>query len=272
MDNTYNASTKEYEMEFTFLGSPYRGCGLESSLARLEDYESDEIASLVEGGLIKNFNRFYAHSSTEPIDPSCVTNVWALMSLMQHNGCPTRLVEWTFNPNVALYFACENASYSGDDGEVWFVQPSALMEMQRRQFTDELTRINVTCPNFEQQQEALGWFEPAVDPKDLVRCFVQCLSKFDALSEESGPALNFFIPPRFDERMVNQCTVFSVVSSPLISADYVLSMYPGCVRRLIIPNFLKGVLHDTLDVMGVHERMLFPGLGGLSAALTRYFT
>lgn len=101
---------------------------------------------------------------------------------------------------------------------------------------------------------------------------MQCLSKFDALSEESGPALNFFIPPRFDERMVNQCTVFSVVSSPLISADYVLSMYPGCVRRLIIPNFLKGVLHDTLDVMGVHERMLFPGLGGLSAALTRYFT
>ena len=168
MEGTYNPATKEYEMEFTFVGSPYRGCGLESALARLEDYESEEIARLVEGGLIKNFSRFCAHSSTEKIDPSWASNVWALLGLMQHNGCPTRLVEWTFNPNVALYFACENASYSGDDGEVWFVKPSVLMEMQRGQFTNELTRMHVACPNFEQHQQVLDGFDPAVDPRELV--------------------------------------------------------------------------------------------------------
>lgn len=101
---------------------------------------------------------------------------------------------------------------------------------------------------------------------------VGSLHKFDDISVEYGPTMNFFIPPALDGRIKNQCSVFSVGSSPLSSADEILRRHPGCVRRLIIPSFLKGVLHDTLDFMGVHERMLFPGLEGLSAALTRYFT
>lgn len=51
------------------------------------------------------------------------SNIIDWLSLMQHYGAPTRLVDWTFSPMVACYFAYEDAS--PNDRALWILNSDA---------------------------------------------------------------------------------------------------------------------------------------------------
>lgn len=82
----------------------------------------------------------------------------------------------------------------------------------------------------------------------------------------------FFEPPSFDDRIVNQFALFALLSNPRERFDHWLIRHPDVYQAIIIPAALKWEIRDKLDQANITERVLYPGLDGLSRWLKRYYT
>ena len=75
-----------------------------------------------------------------------------------------------------------------------------------------------------------------------------------------------------DDRIVNQFALFSVMSDPTQLMDTWLTANDELGWRLTIPAALKWEIRDKLDQANITERVLFPGLDGLSQWLRRHYS
>ena len=46
-------------------------------------------------------------------------NDWERATIAQHYGVPTRLLDWSENPLVGIYFAINDDNYDNEDGVIW---------------------------------------------------------------------------------------------------------------------------------------------------------
>lgn len=209
------------------------------SLARL-----GEDSSRLERHLIRNFRK-YAHR--ERPGPA----LWDWLSLAQHHGLPTRLLDWTFSPFVAAHFA--TASHPEDDAVVWAVDCATAHE-----------RLPLAL------KAALGTEGATVFTTELLAAHAPSLDVLDRFGDDE-PFVLFFEPPSLDDRIVNQSAVLSTMSDPSIGMDDWLEANPDLWHAWLITPDAKAEIRERLDQGNVTERVLMPGLDGLAAWLRRYY-
>lgn len=97
------------------------------------------------------------------------------------------------------------------------------------------------------------------------------LEDFDSIAKKIDFAM-FFEPPSIDDRIVNQFALFSVISNSNKQMDDILHKRPTRHRKVIIPASLKWEIRDRLDQANITERVVYPGMDGLTRWLKRHYS
>ena len=239
---SWNPALSRFRSPVAFRGHPRADVDLSSGLRRLAAGRAD--VARLELHLLRNFRKY-------AFGQAGADSIWHWLALGQHRGLPTRLLDWTYSPLVALHFATASLPQMDVDGAVWavdFVQANRLLPPRLKRILDAEGSDTATV-------DMLGAFGT--------------LQQFDRLSRR--PFVVFMEPPSLDRRIVNQFALFSLMSSPRATFDDWLASHPQLARRVVIPAALKWEIRDKLDQANINERVLFPGLDGLSRLLTRYY-
>ncbi len=201
----------------------------------------------LEHHLLRNFRK-YAHENASPGQ-----SIWNWLAVAQHHGLPTRLLDWTYSPYVALHFATADYRRFDQDAAVWCVN-----YVKSNEYIPEVLRNAIRA-------EGSNVFTP-----EVLEPVCASLKQLENLQEEDF--VLFLEPPSLDARIVHQYALFSMMSSPKAVLSNWLNSNPELYFRIIIPAKLKWEIRDKLDQVNITERVLFPGLAGLSQWLRRHYT
>ena len=241
--DSWNPQLARYRSSCVFRGLSDADYRLETTLTRLE---GDYVA--LERHLLRNFRK-YAHRDVVERD-----SWWHWLTVAQHHGLPTRLLDWTYSPFVAMHFATVSLERLDVDGAIWAVDYQKSSKLLPAILRQELDREGSHVFTIEMLTKLAASF-----------------ADFDALSEHDF--VLFFEPPSMDARIVNQFALFSVASKSTLIADELFAKTKTPVAtKIIIPSWLKLEVRDKLDQAGITERVLFPGLDGLSNWLKRHYS
>ena len=241
-EGAWNPALERHRSNWAFRGVGDAAYDLTTSLARL-----GRDAPKMEGHLLRNFRKY------APRDGAMGDSVWNWLALAQHHGLPTRLLDWTYSPFVAMHFATQDLGCYDQDGVIWCV---------------DYVRTNQLLPNALRdllEEEGANAFTAEILDRSA-----RSLPELDGLAAE--PYVLVLEPPSLDQRIVNQYALFSLMSSPTAHLHEWLAARPELFRRIVIPAALKWEVRDKLDQANVTERVLFPGLDGLSRWLRRHYT
>lgn len=171
---------------------------------------------------------------------------WQWYSLMRHHGLPTRLLDWSQSPLVALYFAlCSDSTPSPC---VWVLNPHALNDAS-------VQSADLIIPSGAFSEHWL----PGRVKKEQKKPFDYRDTRYSNVDPIA------ITPPRTNARILAQKGVFTVHGSSTDPIDAFLSKKgkPKQVNKIAIAPNCVGALKRELFTFGISRSTLFPDLDSL---------
>lgn len=227
----------------------------------LEIKNSKYIGWTTEIGILKSFQG-EASAYIKDIPPTSLCK-WA--EYAQHYNVPTRFLDWTSNPLVALYFACKNNRKK--DGAVWFLHPTNYRRFLASQTNNSQTEEGKVKLTIEETINQLLSGEPIIDYPIIYKPYYvdtrmsaqSCL--FMVWGNKREPLEQFI--PRENYMLYKQNENGVQV--------YGKEQEQHLLLKLFVDGYQKQYLLRQLDMMGINEKTLFPGLDGIGRYIEKRY-
>ncbi len=186
-------------------------------------------------------NDFYIRARQILNNPPAKHNYAGWVSLMQHYGMPTRMLDWSRSPLIAVFFATETYKQVPEtDAGVWVLAPGLLNELEG--FGNCIYPIDADTT----QEMLLPAFKHSHHNPDVKDKILACSS-----TEK-------------DLRMYAQQSNFTVHNSLRRLEDI---CDENMLYKIIIPSSRKEYFIDSLRVFGITEGSIYPDLDHISSDL-----
>lgn len=244
-DDYDKAVSKKHYRKWIYRGQSDASWELESSLHRA--FEEAQLIHKAHARKEKRLNRVEhervmidrfkcnAHIYLSSLPKEKDTLSW--LSLMQHHGAPTRLLDFTFSPYIALFFALESGKGSA---AVYCVNHHAIKSDDDEYFGND---------HLEVYSRVLGEGGGSDDP---------CLFAFE--------------PTFSNHRLLSQQGLFVATNTLQYSHEKIINDYEigdTEIVKYVIPEKLRYSGLRKLNQMNINAANIYPGLDGFCKSMLR---
>lgn len=245
-EQKYREGIDRNRSSFLYRGLPNAAYKLQTSLRR----NCKEKAEMLEISILRNFAKYAMYE-----DIKLSESIWRQLIMGQHHGLPTRLLDWTYSPLIGMHFATSGEDFGSmnqHDGVLWKI---------------DIEELNLLLPAI--YKDVLKTEKAYLFTIDMMEQIVSDLDEYDKAMNNSAVVL--LEPPSIDQRIINQYSYFMIVPKKLEDIEGFLEQYTKNTVKYVIDKNVKWRIRDLLDQMNINERVIYPGLDGISNWLKRHY-
>ena len=272
---------QRFMSNFIFRGHGNADWSLKTSLARMVEnhhpnYIEKAMPASYEQRMMDEFQWKYPSYEKGHIPESDEAIEW--LSLMQHYGSPTRMLDFSYSMYVALFMAIDGSFH--DKSAIWALNKHVLNEKLIRKYCTE-NDTNVVSGDvrekyiYEEATKAINRrFYTKKDDEDSYLYAIRPQLSNERINRQQGL---FVIPSSieigfedilkeyYDSGQYGQMRFDDVVR---LSVDHSFGQQTVAVLKIEIPKTLKYGLSTLLRQMNITSETMYPGLDGLARSMS----
>ncbi len=176
------------------------------------------------------------------------------LALMQHHGAPTRLLDFTWSPYVATFFALDRAT---KDAAIWAISASALQKRQQAEDGESAQRL------FDRKTPVEERVPDAIHPwnSDRLAEFVLSNKKRSVIVGE---------PYHLNRRLIAQSGTFLLPCDSREAVESLIASHGGGldeIKKIVLEKGMRDTAIKALYTMNLTHATLFPDLDGLARSM-----
>ncbi|WP_077340457.1 FRG domain-containing protein [Pseudocolwellia agarivorans] len=256
------SNVDEDELSSYFRGHANKKFELQPSIYRKDEWYSNEDKIVRE--IIMRCPSDFSHMQTN----------FEKLVKMQHYDLPTRLLDITENPLVALYFSCSSLEEKGEDGEVVFFK---IPQKEIKYFDSDTVSVisalawakNDFEINFQHKKNSIEFYKENKHANRLMHIIKQEKSYFLEKINPDHLQSVLCVKPKLDNpRVIRQEGAFLLfgIDNNKHHAQKVPSTWLGSPqqKRIIIKSKYKEDILNQLSKIGISKDKLFPEIDKVS--------